>query len=159
MELSHYYFLVHLGCYSPHARRCERRTVRLKYGIPCCCSPSIVFHRLFMHCLCPSMCWVQFFISRKIAKVSSTSTYILLITFVLSNSLLDIQWSTTHGFSDIMARFYLFECDLKRRLPEQLQPYCALDDNVAPNSGDGEIEVLSETRVLIWPEGAGKQSG
>ena len=58
-----------------------------------------------------------------------------------------------------MARFYLFECDLKRRLPEQLQPYCALDDNVAPNSRDGAIEVLSETSVLIWPEGAGEQGG
>ena len=57
-----------------------------------------------------------------------------------------------------MARFYLFECDLKR-LPEQLQPYCALDNNVAPDSGDGEIEVLSETRVLIWPEGASERSG
>ena len=60
VELSRYYFLVHLGCYSPHARKCERRTVRLKhvYGIPCCCSPSIAFHCLFMHCLCPSRCWV-----------------------------------------------------------------------------------------------------
>ena len=50
------------------------------------------------------------------------------------------------------------ECDPKR-LPEQLQPYCALDNNVAPDSGDGEIEVLSETRVLIWPEGASERGG
>ena len=58
-----------------------------------------------------------------------------------------------------MGGFYLFECDPKRRLPEQFQPYCALDNNVAPDSGDEEIEVLSETRVLIWPEGASEQSG
>ena len=30
VELSRYDLLVHLGCYSPHARRCERRTVGLK---------------------------------------------------------------------------------------------------------------------------------
>ena len=41
--------------------------------------------------------------------MSSTLGLILSIAITLSNSSLDIQWSTTHGFFIIMGGFHLFE--------------------------------------------------
>ena len=56
----------------------------------------------------------QFLRAREIANRNKSNFKIFgYIFIILSNVLLELQWSTTHGFFMIMGGFHLFECSLK----------------------------------------------